>query len=110
MFLALAPFVDRPRLVDIVGKDMLADPAQLPGYRELAGVDGHKPFECVGEVEESLVAAQLLGADGAPVLAGIAAAVPPGGWPSPEQAADVFTPHGRGLVPPAYHGVLDALG
>ncbi|HKT05592.1 MAG TPA: hypothetical protein VJT31_39255 [Rugosimonospora sp.] len=110
VFLALAPFVPRPRLVDIFGKDMLADPAQLPGYRELAGVDGHKPFECVGEVAESLVAVQLLRGEESPVLAGIAAAVPAGGWPSQEQARDVFSAHGRGLVPPRYHGVLDALG
>ncbi|MEN3305051.1 MAG: UDP-N-acetyl-alpha-D-muramoyl-L-alanyl-L-glutamate epimerase [Micromonosporaceae bacterium] len=110
VFLALAPFVERDRLVDIFGKDMLADPAQLPGYLELVGLDGHKPFECVGEVEESLVAVELLRGDPAPVLAGIASAVPPGGWPSEEQARAAFTPAGRGLVPPAFHGVLDALG
>lgn len=113
VFLALAPFVPRRRLVDIVGSDMLADPAQLPGYLELAGLDGHKPFECVGEVEESLVAVGLLRNSGtwadSPVLAGIAAAVPDGGWPGDEQVRQTFTPTGRGLVPAAFHGVLDAL-
>jgi hypothetical protein len=109
VFLALAPFVDRPRLVEIFGKDMLRDPAQLPGYLELVGLDGHKPFECVGEVEESLVAVRMLSDVDDPVLAGVAAAVPPGGWPSPDQARAAFTPAGRGLVPPAFHGVLDAL-
>jgi UDP-N-acetyl-alpha-D-muramoyl-L-alanyl-L-glutamate epimerase len=110
VFLALAPYVARPRLVDIFGKDMLADPTQLPGYLELTGLDGHKPFECVGEVEESLVAAELLRDTSSPVLEAIAAAVPAGGWPSPEQARAVFTPAGRGLVPPAFHAVLDAIG
>ena len=37
-------------------RDLLADPAQVPGYLELLGIDAHKPFECVGEVEESVVA------------------------------------------------------
>ena len=53
VFLAMAPFMPRERVVGIFGGDLLADPEQIPGYRELLGVDGHKPFECVGEVEES---------------------------------------------------------
>jgi len=111
VFLALAPFVDRPRLVGIFGKDMLTDTTQIPGYLELAGIDAHKPFECVGEVEESLIAVQLLREAGAddPVLEALAAAVPDGGWPTAEQQARMFHPEGRGLVPPAYYGVLDAL-
>ncbi|WP_258378254.1 hypothetical protein, partial [Micromonospora endophytica] len=57
VFLALAPFMSRERITHIFGGDLLADATQIPGYRELLGVDGHKPFECVGEVEESVVAA-----------------------------------------------------
>lgn len=114
VFLALAPFMERARLVGIFGTDMLADPAQLPGYLELVGVSGHKPFECVGEVEESLVAVRLISERGgysdSPVLAGIAGAVPSGGWPTDEQVRRVFTPQGRGGVPAAYQEVLDALG
>ncbi len=111
VFLALAPFVARDRLVAIFGVDLLADPRQLPGYLELAGIDAHKPFECVGEVEESLIAVQLLREQGAtdPVLAGLAAAVPEGGWPTDAQRAEMFHPQGRGLVPVGWHGVLDAL-
>jgi hypothetical protein len=111
VFLALAPFVDRARLVAIFDKDMLADPTQIPGYLELAGIDAFKPFECVGEVAESLIAVQLLREQGAadPVLEAVAAAVPEGGWPTAEQRARMFRPEGRGLVPSAYHGVLDAL-
>ena len=60
VFLALAPFMDRARLTRIFGTDLFADPAQVPGYLELLGIDAHKPFECVGEVEESLVALGLL--------------------------------------------------
>lgn len=63
VFLALAPFVARARLIAIFGSDLLADPAQLSGYRELLGLAGHRPFECVGEVEESQAALQLVAAD-----------------------------------------------
>lgn len=112
VFLALAPYVERPRLVAIFGKDMLADADQLPGYLELAGISSFKPFECVGEVAESLIAVQLLRERGAgdPVLEALAAAVPEGGWPTDEQRARMFHPEGRGLVPREYHRILDALG
>jgi hypothetical protein len=72
VFLVLAPFVPRERLAGIFGKDMLADAAQLEGYRELLGLTGFKPFECVGEIEESQVALVLAARReewrGAPVL------------------------------------------
>ena len=56
VFLGLAPFVDKARLLQIFGHNLLDDPRQLPGYEELLGVRGIKPFECVGEVTESRVA------------------------------------------------------
>jgi UDP-N-acetyl-alpha-D-muramoyl-L-alanyl-L-glutamate epimerase len=59
VFLALAPFLSRDRLVAILGADLLDDEAQLDGYRELLGLTGFKPFECVGEIEESRVALVL---------------------------------------------------
>ncbi|MBT6032875.1 MAG: hypothetical protein HOH19_09895, partial [Kordiimonadaceae bacterium] len=31
---------------------MLDDMTQENGFRELVGLLGHKPFECVGEIEE----------------------------------------------------------
>src|SRR6185436_16352051 len=79
VFLAMAPFMDRSRLTHIFGKDLFADPAQVPGYLELLGIDAHKPFECVGEVEESLVALTMLDYD-APVLTALRAAVPAEAW------------------------------
>jgi hypothetical protein len=53
VFLALAPFVKRLSLVQIFGRDLLHDPTQIAGFAELCGLQGHKPFECVGEIEES---------------------------------------------------------
>lgn len=65
VFLALSPFVDRQRLVGIFGKNMLDDPAQEQGFKELLGLSGHKPFECVGEIEEcrQIMASLLLRED-----------------------------------------------
>ncbi len=60
VFLALAPFVRRERLLAIFGGDVLDDPAQLAGFRALAGLEGHKPFECVGETGEAAAALALL--------------------------------------------------
>ncbi|TDC79542.1 hypothetical protein E1193_18830 [Micromonospora sp. KC606] len=112
VFLAMAPFMPRERVVRIFGGDLLADPAQIPGYRELLGVDGHKPFECVGEVEESVVALGLLAEQDqwrdAPVVRALVQAVPDSAW-STAASSDVFTPGGPNHVPPAYHKALDAL-
>jgi UDP-N-acetyl-alpha-D-muramoyl-L-alanyl-L-glutamate epimerase len=62
VFLALAPFMPRARLTGIFAADLLDDEAQLPGYRELAGITRHKPFECVGEPAESLAALRMVAA------------------------------------------------
>ena len=52
-FLVLAENMGRARIERVFGKNMLDDPAQLEGFEELAGVSGHKPWECVGELAES---------------------------------------------------------
>lgn len=112
VFLAMAPFMPRARLTHIFNADLLADPAQVPGYRELLGADGHKPFECVGEVEESVVALSLLARQeqwrDAPVVRALVDAVPETAW-SAAASSDVFTPGGPNFVPPAYARTLTAL-
>jgi hypothetical protein len=60
VFLILAPFMSPERLTGVFGKDMLDDPEQYEGFARLTATGGDKPFECVGEVEESLAAIQLL--------------------------------------------------
>ncbi len=60
VFLILAPFMDKKRLVQIIGKNLLDDETQLTGFEELLGLKGHKPFECVGEIEESCMAFSIL--------------------------------------------------
>lgn len=53
VYLALAPFMSRSALIRIFGRDLLDDPQHISGYEELCGLGAHKPFECVGEVQES---------------------------------------------------------
>lgn len=63
VFLALAPFMGRDRVTVILGRDLLDDPDQVDDYAALAGLTDHKPFECVGEAEESAAALAHLAAD-----------------------------------------------
>lgn len=62
VFLALAPFMPKPRLVGIFGRNLLDDPAQTAGYDALLEYQDHKPFECVGEGKESRAAMAALAA------------------------------------------------
>jgi UDP-N-acetyl-alpha-D-muramoyl-L-alanyl-L-glutamate epimerase len=63
VFLALAPFSEPEHLCTIFGRDLLADDAQFEGFALLTATGGHKPFECVGEDQESLAAIRLLARD-----------------------------------------------
>ncbi|MFZ5662043.1 MAG: UDP-N-acetyl-alpha-D-muramoyl-L-alanyl-L-glutamate epimerase [Pseudomonadota bacterium] len=60
VFLALAPFMPKPRLVSIFGRNLLDEPAQMPGFDALLEYRDHKPFECVGEGRESRAAMAAL--------------------------------------------------
>ena len=63
VFLALAVSMPPKRLVGIFGRDMLDDPSQLDGYKDLVGLGPQKPFECVGEIDESRSAIAMLASD-----------------------------------------------
>jgi hypothetical protein len=56
VFLALAPFVAKPRLLKIFGRNLLDDASLAPGFDALLEYREHKPFECVGEGRESRAA------------------------------------------------------
>ena len=107
VFLAMAPFVDKPRLIATFGCDMLDDPSQVDGFAELCGARNHKPFECVGEIEESAATMRhLLGMAAwrddavvralAPQLSG--------------DFASLFALRAPHLVPARYLAMLDACG
>jgi hypothetical protein len=52
-FLILAPVMDKERLLGIFGQNLLDRPQNEHPYRELTGLAGQKPWECVGEIEEA---------------------------------------------------------
>ena len=62
VFLALAPFMPKPRLMGIFGRNLLDEPDQAPGFDALLEFQDHKPFECVGEGKESRAAMAALAA------------------------------------------------
>lgn len=53
VFLIFAPHMSHDRLVSIFGQDLLANLRHIDAYRELTGLSGHKPWECVGEILEA---------------------------------------------------------
>ncbi|MEO7065287.1 MAG: UDP-N-acetyl-alpha-D-muramoyl-L-alanyl-L-glutamate epimerase [Rhodanobacter sp.] len=60
VFLALAPFLPKPRLLSIFGRNLLDDEAQAAGFDALLEYQEHKPFECVGEGAEARAAMYAL--------------------------------------------------
>lgn len=56
VFLALAPFLPKPRLLSVFGRNLLDDETQAAGFDALMEFREHKPFECVGEGRESRAA------------------------------------------------------
>lgn len=62
VFLALAPFMPKPRLLSIFGRNLLDDETQADGFDALMEYRNHKPFECVGEGAEARAAMTVLAA------------------------------------------------
>jgi len=61
VFLILAPFVPKQRLLDIFGRNLLNDISLAKAFDALLEFDDqHKPFECVGEARESRAALATL--------------------------------------------------
>ena len=56
VFVALAAFLPKDTVVNIFKKNLFADADLKPLYRELLGLKGFKPFECVGTPQESQLA------------------------------------------------------
>jgi hypothetical protein len=59
-FLAFTPFIDRAKLEALWrGKNLLLDLSLEPTYRQLLGIEGNKPLDCVGEIKEARSAMEL---------------------------------------------------
>jgi hypothetical protein len=63
VFLAMAPFSQPDHMRAIFGRDLLDDDDQFEGFALLTASGGFKPFECVGEEEESRTAMRMLVSD-----------------------------------------------
>jgi UDP-N-acetyl-alpha-D-muramoyl-L-alanyl-L-glutamate epimerase len=63
VYLALAPFSSPEHLRAVFGRALLDEDSQFDGFALLTATGGHKPFECVGEEQESLAAIRLLAED-----------------------------------------------
>ena len=57
--LILSPFLSEEELSDIFGRDMLCDENMKEYFIELIGQSEHKPFECVGSIDEVNLAVSL---------------------------------------------------
>lgn len=62
VFLSLAPFMSPEGLTAVFGADLLAEPANGPGFRALMSSD-QKPFECVADVDEARASLRALVTD-----------------------------------------------
>lgn len=60
IFLAFSPFIERGKLESLFeGKNLLLDEKLSETYKNLLGIEGEKPLECVGEIKESRSAMDL---------------------------------------------------
>lgn len=57
--LILSPFLNHDELTEIFGKDLLNDTSMENYFIELIGKSEHKPFECVGSIDEVNLAVSL---------------------------------------------------
>lgn len=60
VFAALAAYIPKKEVIKIFGKNLLADEKLIPLYKELLGIKGIKPFECVGTPQETKFAFSLI--------------------------------------------------
>lgn len=56
VFIMMAAFLPKDQVLTIFGQNLLDKEGLIPTYKELLGVEGVKPFECVGTPEEVALA------------------------------------------------------
>ncbi|HYE75655.1 MAG TPA: hypothetical protein VEF04_20090, partial [Blastocatellia bacterium] len=56
LFACFAAFLPKKDVVAIFGADLFAKKRLLPLFRRILGIEGFKPFDCVGEPEEMILA------------------------------------------------------
>jgi len=112
IFACLAAFLPKETVIDIFGADLYADTQLLRTYRELLGLEGIKPFECVGTPEEMIVAMSRAQKTGAykhePAMDLFEGVVLPNGSSLGEIERRVFSAHGVGTIPEEFTSLLEA--
>ena len=114
VFLALAPFLPKPQLTAIFGRNLLDDAALAPAFDALLEWNAHKPFECVGEARESRAAMAALAARAEwredAIVARFAREILPA-LPAEDLALEpLLAPAGEHRIPARLRGALDAAG
>lgn len=113
VFLALAPFMPKPALVAIFGRNLLDDAGLAGDFDALIEWQAHKPFECVGEAQESRAAFAALAKRPEwredALVARFRREIE-SRLPSPQPALEpLLAPRADHAVPARYHGLIDAL-
>jgi hypothetical protein len=113
VFLALAPFLPKPRLLQIFGSNLLDDETQAAGFDALIEFHEHKPFECVGEASEARAAFAALAARPEwredALVARFHELIQPQLVAAELALAPWLAPGGKHGVPPRFAGALDAI-
>jgi hypothetical protein len=111
-FLILATAMSPERLRGIFGANLLDVASQIPGYEELVGLAGHKPWECVGEIAESSAAMLSLASQPAWANSTVLERLAPRLrklMPRPDDVlSGLLTPSREHCLPPRFEGMLDA--
>jgi hypothetical protein len=114
VFLALAPFVPKPQLTAIFGRNLLDDAALAGAFDALLEWQAHKPFECVGEGRESRAALAALAQRAEwredAIVARFAREILPALDPHELALEPLLAVAGEHRVPARLVGVLDAAG
>ena len=112
VFLALAPFMPKPRLLAIFGRNLLDDIALGPAFDALMEYRDHKPFECVGEGIEARAAMATLASRAEwredAIVARFADEIASQLDPSELALAPLLVPSGEHLVPKRLRAFVDA--
>jgi len=112
VFLALAPFMPKPRLLAIFGRNLLDDIALAPAFDALMEYRDHKPFECVGEGIEARAAMATLASRAEwredAIVARFADEIASQLDPSELALAPLLVPSGEHLVPKRLRAFVDA--
>jgi hypothetical protein len=115
VFLTMYPFISEAQVGDIFGRDYFDDESSLGLLRELAGLEAHKPFECVCSVDEARASLALCdqkrrdaGLGRSPVLDQIRSELQLDDEAARALASQVLNSYGRHAIPANFETILRA--